>query len=221
MLLYLMNLKMSKENDYVMETTDSSDQLQLNEIYYNCTKCSSPIEILSINENECSIEFKCNNNDSHNLIIPINDYLEKMKNFTNKNSNNDICIINGHNKNKFECYCFDCNKHLCKECLKSRIHIGHNKINIIEIQPNQEELNIIENIIKSYEDKIDLLEKEKLKKAKEINEKLREYKIKLNEEKELKLKENKKEMEEELKTINDKYILDIDYIRNKYINGIK
>ena len=41
---------MSKENDYIMETSESSEQIQLNKIYYNCTECSSPIEILSINE---------------------------------------------------------------------------------------------------------------------------------------------------------------------------
>ena len=54
---------MSKENDYIMETSESSEQNQLNEIYYNCTECPSPIEILSINETECTIEFKCINNN--------------------------------------------------------------------------------------------------------------------------------------------------------------
>ena len=67
---------MSKENDYIMETKESSAQLELNEINYNCTECSSPIEIISINENECSIEFKCINNN-HNKKISINKYINE------------------------------------------------------------------------------------------------------------------------------------------------
>ena len=167
---------MSEENDYIMESTESSEKMQLKEIYYKCIDCSSAIEIISMNETECTIEFKCVNNN-HKGKISIKDYIEKIRDFNDRNINNDICIIEGHNKNKYECYCLDCNKHLCKECLKSRNHIGHNKTNILEIQPNQRELNIIENIIKSYEDQIDELEKEKFKKTKEINNKFKEYMI--------------------------------------------
>ena len=76
-----------------------------------------------------------------------------MKKYNDKNINNDICIDNNHNK-KYEFYCINCNKHLCKECLKTRNHISHNKKIIIELQPTEKELNIIKNIIKSYEDKI-------------------------------------------------------------------
>ena len=205
---------MSIENENIQEASESSEQLQLNEIYYNCTECSSSIEILSINEIESTIEFRCINNN-HKGKVQLRDYIEKMKDFTNKNTNNDICILKNHNKNKYECYCLDCNIHLCKECLKSRKHISHNKTNIIEIQPNQRELNIIENIIKFYEDKIDELEKEKIKKTKEINEKLKEYKIKLNENKELQRKENNTEMEKELKMNDETFKLDMANIRNK------
>ena len=51
----------------------------------------------------------------------------------------------------------------------------------MEIQPNKRELNIIENIIKHYEVKIDILEKEKLIRTKELNSKLKESKNKLKE----------------------------------------
>ena len=33
------------------------------EIHYNCDECSSPIEIISIKENENTIEFKCAKNN--------------------------------------------------------------------------------------------------------------------------------------------------------------
>ena len=144
-----------------------------------------------------------------------------MKDFNDKNINNDICIIEGHNKNKYGCYCFDCNKHLCKECLKSRDHIGHNKTNIIEIQPNKKELDIMSNIIKNYEDKIEQLEKEKLNKTKELNNLLIEYKNKLNNKKDLKIKENEINLKKELKLNDDKYKLDIEKISKKCDKEIK
>ena len=43
---------MSNENKYEMETNESSEHIQLNDIYYNCTECSSNIEIFSINNDK-------------------------------------------------------------------------------------------------------------------------------------------------------------------------
>ena len=53
---------MLNENDN--ELGESIEQnIQLNNIYYNCNECSSSIEILSINEKESIIEFRCINNN--------------------------------------------------------------------------------------------------------------------------------------------------------------
>ena len=65
-----------------MEQNEFFQQLQLKEIFYNCTECSSPIEILSINE--IDIEFKCIKNN-HNKKISIKEYIEKMKHFNDEN----------------------------------------------------------------------------------------------------------------------------------------
>ena len=101
------------ENDYIMETIDSTIYSQMNEINYNCTECSSSIEILSIDNDKCSIEFKClNKNKSHNKKTLIKDYINKMKYYNNIDINNDICKIHD---NKYEYYCLECNIHLCKE----------------------------------------------------------------------------------------------------------
>ena len=125
---------------YVQETEELSNQLKLKEILYNCNECSSPIELLSIDEKEYMIEFICINNN-HKKKISIKEYIDKMKKYNNKNTNKDKC--DGHNNKEYECYCLDCNKHLCKECLKTRDHINHRKNSIIEIQPNKNELKII------------------------------------------------------------------------------
>ena len=186
---------MSQIKNYKEEIGETSgEMIQLNELNYNCTECSSPIEIISINEKECSIEFKCINN-KHKLKMSIKDYIDKMKSFNNKKINDDICEI--HNK-KYECYCINCNKHLCNKCLITREHIGHNKYIIIENKPNIKELNIIENIIRYYQNKIELLENKKIIITKDLNNKLKKNKDKLIELKKSKINENQLDMEKEL-----------------------
>ena len=55
-----------------------------------------------------------------------------MKNYNNIKLNENKC--DKHNK-IYASYCFDCNIHLCKDCLKKGEHGYHYKINIIEILP--------------------------------------------------------------------------------------
>ena len=210
---------MSKQGNFFFEEGDTEEvQMKLNEIYYNCTECSSPIEILNINEKRNLIEFKCIIN-KHIKILSIKEYIKKMKKFNNKNINDDICIVNSHN-NKFEYFCLDCKKHLCKECIKTRNHINHNKKIIIEIKPSEKELNIIENVIKSYEDKISYLERDKFNKIKEMKNKLKDSEYKLKEKNELQIKKNKIKKEEEIKIKNDEYLSCKQNIKDKYENEI-
>ena len=151
-------------NQNSQETEEITNQLKVNEILYNCSECSSPIEILTIDEEKCSIEFNCINNN-HKKKMSLKEYIDKRKKYNDYNINKDKC--EDHNNN-YEIYCFDCNNHLCKECLKSRNHINHHKINIAEKQPSKNEREIIQDSIKFYEEKIDNLEKEKLKKIIQI-----------------------------------------------------
>ena len=164
---------MSKQKNFIFEQGETEcETMKLKEMYYNCTECSSPIEILYINEKTNIIEFKCSIN-KHIKKLSIKEYMKKMKKFNNKNINDEVCIVDNHNK-KYEFYCLDCNKHLCKECIKTRDHINHSKKIIIEIQPSEKELKIVENVIKYYEDKIDNLVEDKFKKKKEMNNKKKE-----------------------------------------------
>ena len=115
------------------------------ESFYNCSECSSPIAIIYLDN--LFIRFICFNKDNpHKIKLLIKEYLDKMKNQI-KFINNEKCMINKHYKMN-ECYCLECNMHLCDICLKSREHILHNKINIKEILLKENELNIINNIIK-------------------------------------------------------------------------
>ena len=175
-----------------------------NEIYYNCSECSSLIEILSIDEESNTIKFKCLNKEcicNQIIEMSLKEYLEKMKKYNKKEINNDECEM--HNK-KYLNYCFDCNRHLCKECLKTRTHLNHIKNNIIEIEPIKEELNIIKEIIKECELNIEKFSKEKQIKIKELNVILEQNKNSENNKLKKNLIKSEKKKERELKINNEK-----------------
>ena len=165
----------SEENDLndAPPLVTLSNEIEMNELYYNCSECSSMIEILSLEEEKNIIEFKCLNNDKDNInhdkiIMPLKDYLKNMKRYNNKAANDDICSI--HNS-KYISFCISCKKNLCIECLKKRNHINHVKNNIVEMQPTKLELNIIEEVIKYYGMKIEKLKEENKNKIEKIENK--------------------------------------------------
>ena len=191
---------------------------------YCCSECSSLIEILSINEKTNIIEFKClNKENNHGIkVMQISDFLSKMEKYKKNEINRDSCKEHSSNiDNNYIDFCFDCNRHLCKYCLKTRTHINHFKNNIIEIQPIKEELNIIDGIIKDYNIKIENLKNEKIKMQKELNNRLN---IKIRDENESikeKTRINNENKEKETKSLYQSYLLDIKDIKNKYENEIK
>ena len=184
---------------------------------YNCSVCSSLIEILSINENE--LEFNCVNNKNHSNKLKIVNYLEKMKKYLD--NKNLIQVCEKHNNNEYILYCFDCKYHLCKECLKSKIHFNHNKKNIYEPQPSDEDINSIKNIIKNYNNELINLKQEKENKIKELKTELNTNKINENKRTRKILKVNRYNKEKELKTNEERYINDIKEIKMKYEKEIK
>ena len=187
---------------------DIEENLDFN---YNCSKCSSLIEIISINENNNILKFRClNKNNNHSeMVMSLKEYFKEMKKYTNKGTNIVKCEIHKKN-NKFISYCYDCNCHLCEECLKTRKHINHLKNNIIEIKPIPEELNILKEIIKYYKNKTDNLIIEKNKKEKELNESLNNNKLKENEAIKKKINTNKINEEKEIELSEKEYLNDLD-----------
>ena len=212
---------MSKKNLFSIKNENKQEshepyEIKSNDIYYNCTECPSLIEILSINEENSSIEFKCLGSSRHEKNMSIKEYLEKMKKYNNKIINDDICKVHYKKSNKFVTYCLDCNLHLCKECLESRNHINHNKNNIIEVKPIKEELFIIKEIIKNYKIKLENLMFEKINKNRLIEDSINNKKINENKILEEKIIINKKNEEKDLKINNDKNLLGIEIKKKKY-----
>ena len=193
---------------------------KLNNIGYNCTDCSSLIEILEINKKTNIIKFKCINEEGNIKVMNIKKYLSKMKQYKNKDINSDRCHIHNIN-NKYINFCINCNYHLCNECLLTRNHIYHNKINIIEFQPTQEELNKMEEIIKNYQNIIDLLNQKVNNKPKELNNLLTNIKSGIIQKMREKINDNKNNEDKELKLNNDKFLVDIKEIKKRYSNEIK
>ena len=197
-------------------STPGFENKVLKEIYYNCTECNALIEILSIDEKENTIEFLCSN--QHKKLMPIKEFLDKMMDNDKVDINKDICQIH---KNQYMSFCFDCKKHLCKDCLKARDHIYHNKNNIIEIQPIKTELEIIKKIVKYYDDKLEKLKNKKFLIKKRLNSFLDKCKTDIDNilQKEINSSETKKKLELENNKI--KFSSDIKKIREKYEREIK
>ena len=144
---------------------------ELSNLYYSCTECTSPIELISFDEKNYLMEFKCLNKESHGIKkMKIVDYFNAIKNhkYENENEFKDKCTV--HNSNNYSSFCFECNHHLCKLCLKGRTHIKHNKNQIIEIQPIQEELDIVSAVLENYRNDLENLKKEKVIEEKKLKD---------------------------------------------------
>ena len=204
-----MKLNEQKESINMNEAPPSN-----NKINYNCSDCSSLIEIIYIDENK--IEFKCTNN--HKIKIDIKEYLNKMKIFNKGKLNDKMC--NKHNK-EYLVYCFDCNTHLCKECLKLGEHRYHYKINIIEIIPDNEALNKIDDLIKTKKFEYKKIYQRKIKVENKLNDILNNNIKKIKEKANINKENINRKEEEELMVAKNNYFKEIKKLRVEYENKLK
>ena len=195
---------MSDHREISLPLTKEPDDI-FNSCVTVCPECSSAIEIIAINEENSIIEYRCIK-ENKNYILSIKEYIEKIHKckIINVDEIADRCKIH---KIKYICYCFDCNCHLCNECLKTRIHVYHRKSNIIEIKPIEEEIDVVKDVINDYKLKLEDMKMEKKNKTIELG------KI-LNNEREKEKKKfqkedilNEEQESEELKESNKKYLI--------------
>ena len=178
---------------------------------FSCTECSSAIEVLLVDEKKNSIKYKCLKNKYHEKEISLKEYFEIMN--KRKKKNDEYLTQCKTHKNKiYNSFCLECNIHLCKDCERTRIHFNHKKNNISEIQPIEEELRIVDQIIKYYKNKLNDLKNEKINKTEEL-----ENILKTNKKKEIDLlesleKQNKINEKNEIKLNNEKFKSDIEDI---------
>ena len=72
--------------------------------------------------------------------------LDKFSFLINTSINHDICI---YHKEIYESYCITCSKNICKNCI---YHFNHDLINLKEIQPKKEEIDLLKITIKKFEE---------------------------------------------------------------------
>ena len=206
------------------ETPLPKDQIIFPELekdgYTICPYCLSAIEILNIKEENNEIEYRCIEEEKV-YTMSIKEYLRKIDEMKNKNIEviKDKCDI--HNNNKYVCYCLDCKYHLCNECLKTRKHINHRKSNIIEIKPREEEKEIIEEVIRDYDKKLNEIKLEKEAKEKDYEEKKNKEKRREEKKLEEENKINERREKDDINECKNTYKKNIENIRKKYENEMK
>ena len=72
--------------------------------------------------------------------------LDKFSFLINTSTTPDICI---YHKEIYESYCKTCSKNICKYCI---YHFNHDLINLQEIQPKKEEIDLLKITIKKFEE---------------------------------------------------------------------
>ena len=143
-----------------------------------CSTCNLPLC------NNCAMEHI----DSRHILFNKDDYNIKCKK---------------HLNNFYEAFCNNCKGSICKECKKSGIHFKHNKFDYIEIQPSNNDFDIIYNFNKNLEKQINELDYDKYMESltKEQNERI----LLIN----LDYEKYKKEIENKYQIIYQQYINEI------------
>ena len=97
---------------------------------YTCVACSSPVEILAINEKENTLTFKCLNpitKNNHNVqTVSINEYINKMEKYTYLYSECSICkkFQNQSRDIPIFSYCIKCDKIICNDCINDHLKLN-------------------------------------------------------------------------------------------------
>mgnify|MGYP006873070453 CR=1 FL=1 len=187
---YLTNMV---KNTFLYSTCSSckknQKQINNNEIFNYCTKCKLIIC------NNCLA-----NHDREHYIIKNN------KNLT-------VCPL--HPKNNNLGYCLDCNCHICKECMKHRKHMEHKKKIFQEIEPSEEEINSLSNVIKQYKDDIKHFETEKYNEIIKIESELNQEKDKEEDDYKKLVDKTEKNKDIELKESKANFEIEINEIKRK------
>ena len=71
-------------------------EIEILESFYKCSECSSSIEIIFLDNK--NIKYKCfNKKNCHEIKMPIDEYINKMK-INHIETNNEKCMINRNYK---------------------------------------------------------------------------------------------------------------------------
>ena len=117
---------------------------------YCCPYCTNLPEILSYNEGNGMIKFRCKKHGEESMDMQ--EYLDNMQKFQSTSELNTKNKCSKHKNQSFSTYCFTCQENLCPECVKEfeKNHENHIKYNIESLRPNNNEILLIKNKIGIY-----------------------------------------------------------------------
>ena len=172
-------------------------------IFSFCTKCR---QIICTNQNCINKHFENNKVNHQNCC---------KDNFIDNNKRGIQCIF--HQK-KNEVFCFDCKRHLCKECLRGGEHIKHSKATPFEYEVPDENKEKFNDMLRKYKDEKVRLEKVKEKEENKLNVEKQKKIETLDKNLSKSLEENENKLKDELKKLKLKYLDDVELMKNKYKN---
>ena len=143
---------------------------------YCCPYCTNLPEILSYNEGNGMIKFKCKKHGEKSLDIQ--EYLDNMQKYVSVSELNSKNKCSQHKNDPYIYYCFTCEENLCQKCIKEfeKQHENHIKYNIESLRPNKNEILLIKNKIGIYLQK----KNEYIKKIKNLDDKITFYDTLIN-----------------------------------------
>ena len=143
---------------------------------YSCPFCTNLPEILSYNEGNGMIKFKCKKHGENSLDIQ--EYLENMQKYASISELNSKNKCSQHNNESYIYYCLTCGESLCQKCIKDfqKQHENHIKYNIENLRPTNNEILLIKNKIGIYLQK----KNEYMKKIKNLDDKITFYDALIN-----------------------------------------
>ena len=135
---------------------------------YSCPYCTNLPEILSYNEGNGMIKFKCKKHGENSLDIQ--EYLENMQKYAPISELNSKNKCSQHKNEPYIYYCLTCEESLCQKCIKDfqKQHENHIKYNIESLRPNNNEILLIKNKIGLYIQK----KNEYMKKIRNLDDKI-------------------------------------------------
>jgi len=170
-------------------------------IFEYCTRCKQVI-CDKCKENH----IKNNNNIEHSFIYNNEKYLK--------------CLTHLQN-NKYIVFCKECKMHLCRECLKSRKHLNHQKNALYELQLLEENKLNHSKIIDLLKEEMKKLNEEKNNKTKALKHKMNISKNKIKEEYENEINKNKQNLENKLNVKEERLEKELNDLKKKYLNEVQ
>ena len=155
----------------------------------------------------------------------INNHFEQNKNgcnnefFINLKDRGIKCVSHPNNENT--CFCDNCQRHLCIDCLKSKKHRGHLRFSFLEIEPSEEEINKFISILEEFKKSKNELEIKQKPKLEKIENEIKEQEDNINKQFKDKVSKINEDMKNDIENEKKKVKEECDKLYQEYLSQVK